>query len=35
MYNYSTLNQRYADAAARAKDILDNPNIGEDTKSAL
>ena len=35
MYGYSTLNQQYADAASRAKDILDNPNLGEDTKKAL
>lgn len=35
MYNYSTLNQKYADAAARAKDILDNPNTDENTKTAL
>lgn len=35
MYNYSTLNQQYADAASRAKDILDNPNLGDDTKQAL
>lgn len=35
LYNYSTLNQKYADAMQRAKDILDNPDIGEDTKAAL
>lgn len=35
MYNYSTLNQRYADLAARAKNILDNPDIDDNTREAL